>query len=44
MSEERLDNVTLLHVHKDLSENIDLLKIAKTFVSVNSHRQGFFGK
>ena len=43
MSEERLNNVMLLHVHKDFCDNLDLLKVAKTFVSANSHRQGIFG-
>ena len=43
MSEERLNNAMLLHVHKDVSSNIDILKIAEMFVSVNSRRQGFFG-
>lgn len=35
MSEERLNNVMLLHVHKDFCDNLDLLKVAKTFVSAN---------
>ena len=43
MSEERLNNVMLLHVHKDFCDNLDLLKVAKTFVSANSRRQGFSG-
>ena len=43
MTEERLNNVMLLHIHKDLSGELDLVKIADTFVSANSHRQGYFG-
>lgn len=43
MSEERLNNAMLLHVHKDLCDNTDLSKIAQMFVSCNSRRLGYFG-
>ena len=43
MSEERLNNTMLLHVHKDLCDKTDLSKIAQMFVSCNSRRQGYFG-
>ena len=43
MSEQRLNNVMLCHVHKDLYDDLDLLKVAKIFVSASSRRQGFFG-
>ena len=43
MSEERLNKIMLLHVHKDLCDSTDLSKIAQMFVSCNSRRQGFFG-
>ena len=40
MSEERLNNLMLLHVHKELS---DISEVAQIFVSANSRRQRFFG-
>ena len=43
MSEEKLNNVMLLHVHKELSDNLDISKVAQIFVSANSRRQRFFG-
>ena len=36
MSEARLNNVMLLHTHKDLTDSIDINKIADTFVLANS--------
>ena len=43
MTEERLNNVLLLHTHKDLAAELDLVKIAKIFILANSCRQNFFG-
>ena len=43
MSECRLNNVMLLHCHKDIADGIDVTNIAKSFVSVNSRRQNYFG-
>ena len=43
MGQSRLNHVLLLHVHKERTDNIDLLKIAKEFVSVNERRKNFFG-
>ena len=34
MTECRLNNVMLLHCHKDIADGIDLTNIAKSFVSV----------
>ena len=42
MSEARLNNVMLLHTHKDITDRIDINKIADTFVSANSRQQNFF--
>ena len=44
MTEERLNNVMLLHTHKDLATELDLIKVASIFVSANSRRQAFFGR
>ena len=43
MTQQRLNNVMLLHVHKDLCDDIDILKIGQSFVSANSRRQSYFG-
>ena len=43
MTEERLNNIMLLHVHKDICDTLDLKKIAQCFVSCNFRRQGYFG-
>lgn len=44
MTECRLNNLFLLYVHKSLTDALDLSKIAKGFVSVNSRRIKYFGK
>ena len=44
MTEYRLNNLFLIYIHKSLTDEMDLLKIAKNFVSVNSRRLNYFGK
>ena len=44
MSEERLNNILLLHVHKEETDTLDLTEIARLFVSANTRREDFFGK
>ena len=43
MTKERLNHVMLLHTHKDRTDNINLLEIAKEFVSYNDRRINFLG-
>ena len=43
MTEKRLNNCMLLHVHKDLTDKIDEIDVAKEFISVNNERKLFFG-
>ena len=43
MTEESLNSIMVLHAHKDLASDLDLVKIAKDFVATNSRRQGYFG-
>ena len=43
MTEKRLNNCMLLHIHKDLTDKIDEIDIAKEFVSINTERKVFFG-
>ena len=43
MTECRLNNVLLLHCHKDMTDNINIPDIAKAFISVNSRKKNHFG-
>jgi hypothetical protein len=43
MSNQRLNNVALLHCHKERADHIDLLEIAKEFIAGNDNRRQFFG-
>ena len=38
-----LNSVMLLHIHKDKTDDIDLLVVAKEFISVNERRRNYFG-
>ena len=44
MGQERLSNLLMLHVHKDLTDSLDLLEVANSFVSDSEHRLKIFGK
>ena len=44
MTQQRLNNLMLLHVHKDITDKIELKAIAKEFVGDSEHRQTIFGK
>ena len=44
MKQSRLNHLMLLHVHKDITDNLDLVDCANDFVSANEHRQQVFGK
>lgn len=43
MTQERMNNLLLLHVHKTLTDTLDLKQIADEFSSVNERRIQFFG-
>ena len=43
MSELRLNNCILLHVHKALTDSLDIKQIAKEFVSHKPERKHYFG-
>ena len=42
MTQPRLNSVMLLHIRKDKTDDIDLLTVAKEFISVNG-RRNYFG-
>ena len=43
MTEKRLNNCLMLHIHKDLTDELDINNIASTFVSANNERLKYFG-
>ena len=44
MLQSRLNHLLLLHVHKDLTDSLDLVSVANDFTSNSEHRQSYFGK
>ena len=43
MSQQRLNNIMLLNVHKDLTDGLDLPTVARQSVDANERRRHFFG-
>lgn len=43
MSQERLNHLMILHVHKDTTDTLDLKSIANEFVGESEHRASIFG-
>ena len=43
MSQQRLNNLMVLHVHKDETDNLNLFDVAKNFIDVNNRRHLYFG-
>ena len=43
MTEKRLNNCLLLHIHKDLTDSLDLISAAKEFINFTDERQKYFG-
>ena len=44
MTQSRLNNLMILHVHKSITDKICLTDIGNEFVSGSSHRENRFGK
>ena len=44
MSQTRINNLMILHVHKDKTDELSANKIGNEFVSNSDHRQSIFGK
>ena len=42
MSQSRLNNVMVLHVHKNLTDKLSLVDIGNNFISGSSHRESLF--
>lgn len=43
MSQQRLNHLMLLHIHRHLTDELDLIGIANDFIVGNDHRKHFFG-
>ena len=44
MTQVRLNNALILHVHRENTDQIDLIEIANYFTESSEHRQFLFGK
>ena len=44
MTQERLNHLMMLHIHKDITDSIDLSDVANDFVRNCEHRSNIFGK
>ena len=44
MGQSRLNHLMILHVHKDLTDGLNLIDVANEFVSSNESRLHVFGK
>ena len=43
MTQTRLNNIMILHVHKSLTDQMNLVDIGNEYVRESSHREGLFG-
>ena len=44
MTQERLNSLLTLNVHKDITDSSNLISVANEFVSYSEHRLSTFGK
>ena len=44
VTEKRLNNVMILHVHKDYTDELSLVEVANDFIQGSDHRRNYFGK
>ena len=43
MSQQRLNHLMLLHVHKSRTDSLSLVDVANNFISGHDHRKNLFG-
>ena len=43
MSQDRLNHLLVLHVHKELTDSLDMITVANDFVAGSEHRLSMFG-
>ena len=39
MTQKRLNNYILLHVHKKITDDLDLVQVAQNFIDLNDERK-----
>ena len=44
MGQDRLNDLMLLHVHKDITDNLNVKEVINCYVKDSEHRLRFFGK
>ena len=44
MTQQRYNNLMMLHIHKERTDVIDLIKIARDFAQRSERRRNYFGK
>ena len=42
MTQSRLNNILLLHCHKEITDAIDLTAVAQDFIAANEKRKRYF--
>ena len=43
MTEKRLNHCLLLHVHKELTDSVDLVAVTKEFIDLYDEKKKYFG-
>ena len=43
MSQERVNHLMILHVYREITDQLDVIKVANSFISGHEHRQNIFG-
>ncbi len=43
MGQERLNHLMVLHVHRDITDSLDMISVANEFVADSEHRSQIFG-
>ena len=44
MNQDRLNHLMVLHIHKQITDDLNLKDVANDFVSASEHRLSLFGK
>ena len=44
MKSKRFNSLAVLHIHKEMTDGIDLIKVGNEFVLAREGRQNYFGK
>lgn len=43
MTQQRFNHLMVLHIHKDLTDELDIVTLANEFVALHEHRSSIFG-